>query len=97
MNVRVRPGHCVATVLARSARERFRTGTEQALPEPQGEALFPDAGWAVEEKRARERVATDGVVESRAEGVVAVNGKQRHPNKVRAASPSEQCQKRHAS
>lgn len=97
MNVRMRPGQRVAAVLACSTRQRFRTCTEQALAEPQGEALFSDAGWAMEEKRARERVATDGVVESRAEGVVAVNGKQRHPNKVRAASPSEQCQKRHAS
>ena len=97
MNVGVRSGQRVPAVLARSAREGFRPGAKQTLAKPEGEALLPDAGWPVEEQRARERVAPDGIVESRAEGVVAVNGKERHQNKVRAASPSQQCQKRHAS
>ena len=91
MNVRMRSGQRVAAVLAPSTRERCGNGADQALAKPEGEALFSNAGRAVEEQRARERVTSDGVVESRAEGVVAVNGKQRHPNKVRAASASAHC------
>jgi hypothetical protein len=74
MNVRMGSGQRVATVLARSARERSRSGTEQALAEPEGEALLTDSGLAVQEKRAREHITTNCVVESRAEGFVAVNG-----------------------
>ena len=97
MDIRVRSGTRVAAVLAGAARERLRAGTEQALAEPQGEPLFSDAGRAVKQQRSRECVTTNRAVEPRAKGIVAVNGKERHPYKVRAARPSEQCQGRHAS
>ena len=97
MDVRMRSGQRIPAVLAGAAGLRWRSGAEQALPEPQRQALFANAGWAVQEERARERVTPDGVIEPRAQGVVAVNRKQRHMSKVRVERASEQCRTRHVS
>ena len=78
MDVGVCAGKRIPAMLAGAARQRLGTRAEQPLAEPQGEALLADAGRSVKEQRAGERVATNRVVEPRAERVVAVNGKQRH-------------------
>jgi hypothetical protein len=59
-------------MLAGAARTGLRSGAQQALSQPEGQALLADAGRPVQEQGAGQRVATDGVVESRAKSGMAV-------------------------
>jgi hypothetical protein len=64
----------IATVLANSAGTRLRSGAQESLAQPQGEALLANAGWPVKHERSRQCVATNGVVEASAKDGMAVNG-----------------------
>ena len=78
MNVRMRPGERVATVLAGAARSGLKPRAEQALSEPEREPLLADAERPVQQQRPGKRIAADRVVEALEEGLVAVKGEQWH-------------------
>jgi hypothetical protein len=72
MDVRMRAGESIPAVLAGTAWPRLRPRAEEPLPQPERQPLLSDARRAVQQQRARKRVATNGVVESRAEDRVAM-------------------------
>jgi hypothetical protein len=83
----MRAGHGVAAVLAAAAGARLGAVAEEALAQPEGDALLADAARSVQQKRAGEGVATDGVVEPAAEGGVAVERQQGHARRYARAMP----------
>lgn len=85
MDIGVRAGDRVAAMLAASARPRLGSGTEKPLSEPEGKALFADPQRTLKQQRARECVAPDRVVETPADGLVAVKWEERHAGKLRLA------------
>jgi hypothetical protein len=87
------PGERVPAVLAGTARARLSAVAEEALTEPECQPLLSDAEWTVQQQGARERIATNGVVEARAENGVAVDGEKGHGYKVRAARVRERVPK----
>jgi hypothetical protein len=84
MNVGVSARQGVAAVLARAARSGLWSGTEEPLSQPEGESLFADAGGSVEKERTRKRIATNRIVETGAEGGVAVEGEKGHGRNLTA-------------
>ena len=65
-------GERIATVLAATAWTRLAAAAQEALPEPQCKSLLADPERTVQEKRSRQHIATNGVVEARAKGGMAV-------------------------
>ncbi len=82
MDVWMRARESVATVLASTARQGLTAHAHQSLPQPEGQALLAYARGAMEKKRTREGIATNGVVETLPERFVAVNGEQGHGVKL---------------
>lgn len=80
----------VATVLADSAWTRIDSATEQPLADPERESLLAHARRTMQEQSARQRIATDGVIDSGANVRVTVEGKKRHARKVRVDGGSAQ-------
>lgn len=78
MKVGVGTGQGVATVLTASARTWLRTGAEESLAEPQSEALLSNPQRSMQQQRARQSIATNGVVEPRTKWRVAVKGEEGH-------------------
>jgi hypothetical protein len=79
MDVRVRARERIAAVLTGAARARLGARADQTLAEPQGQSLFPDTGWSLQQQRSGERVATDGIVQPSAKEGVTVKRKKGHP------------------
>jgi len=96
MNVGVVSGLRVAAMLALSAGSRLRPRTEQALAEPERQSLLADSLRALEQKRRRERVAPDRVIEPASDGFVAVQWEERHAGKLRWSDPVRRVAKPHA-
>ena len=86
MDVRMSAGEGIATVLADAAREGLAARTHLSLPQPECQALLADARRPVKKERTRQRVATNGLVETLAKHFVAVNGEQGHPVKLRGST-----------
>lgn len=86
----MRARECVPAVLANSAGTQIGSAAQKSLANPKREPLLSHARRPMQEQGARQSVARDGVVESRAEGGVTVKGKERHGRKVRVAVGSAQ-------
>ena len=86
MDVRMGAGEGITTVLAHAAGEGLAACTHQSLPQPECQALLADARRPVKKERTRQRVATNGLVETLAKHFVAVNGEQGHPVKLRGST-----------
>ena len=86
----MRARECVPAVLAKSAGTRIGSAAQKSLANQKREPLLSHARGAMQKQGARESVARDGIVESRAEGDVTVEGKERHGRKVRFAVGSAQ-------
>ena len=72
MNVGVVAGQRVSAVLALPAGSRLRSGADEALPQPERQPLLANPRGALEQKRRRERVPPDRIIEPASDGVVAV-------------------------
>jgi hypothetical protein len=87
VDIRVRAGERIAAMLAAATRTRLGPRAEQALSQPEREALLADAEGTLKQKGAGERTAPDGILESPAKRLVAVKWKERHEAKVRSHDP----------
>jgi hypothetical protein len=65
-------------MLTASTRAWLRTRAEESLAEPQREALLSDPQRSVQQQRARQGIATNGVVEPRTKWRVAMKGEEGH-------------------
>ena len=88
MDVGMRAGECIPTVLAEAAGEGIATRAHLSLPQPECQALLANASRPMEQERTRKGVATNGLVKALAEHFVAVNWEQGHPLKLRGNTHS---------
>ena len=82
MKIRVGTSQRIAAVLAASARAWLRARAEEALPEPQSQALLSNPKRAMQQQRPGQSVAANGVVEPRTKRRMAMNGEEGHGWKV---------------
>jgi hypothetical protein len=75
VDVRVCAGEGVPTVLAGTARAQPIAATDDALAEPERQALLADTARALEQDRSWQRVASERFIEARAQRSVSVDGK----------------------
>ena len=82
MNVGVRAGQRIPTMLTRAARPQAWSTTHEPLSEPQRKSLLADADRAVEEQRARHRITPDRLLEAGTNCCMAMQREERHGLKL---------------